>query len=193
MIFRERSNMKEIEKNEFEMKHRPCLRGDARRPSMFLEPPCPRYDRDSLPALLGHCGRLIDMLDARNRGRGRVLGLLAERGVMMQTELLDELRVRPGSLSELLRRMEEQGLITRSPDENDRRRSVISITEEGKKSAVEGVPAPDLFSALSAEEQETLKNLLKKLSDSFVIFLPRLPADHERRKRRDSDDREEEE
>ncbi len=137
------------------------------------------FDRDSLPGLLGHCGRLAGMIDAGNRGQGRILRLLAERENVTQSELLEAAGVRPGSLSEVLGRMEARGLIVRRPDEADRRRSVITVTDAGREAAKVQGDGPDLFAALTAEEQDTLRTLLKKLSDSLEPMVERPPRRRE--------------
>ena len=81
---------------------------------------------------------------------------------MTQKELQDILRIQPGSVSEILTKMEEKGLIRRQKDEGDRRRSVIELTEGGHDAAVrqeqqeDGTPT---FAALSEQEQEEMKKM----------------------------------
>lgn len=60
-------------------------------------------------------------------------------------------------------------LIDRRPDPKDRRASLISISEKGRKLMSELFPKhvdnlSEIFSALSVEEKKNLINMLKKLS-----------------------------
>ncbi|MBQ1506356.1 MAG: MarR family transcriptional regulator [Erysipelotrichales bacterium] len=114
----------------------------------------------------------------------RILRDLAEHPDRTQKDLMENLRVRPGSVSEILKKMEEKGLIERSREEEDHRMALITLTDEGRK-ALEGMskeePEEDLFVALSDEEKETMKNLLKKVLKDWESKRPRLqkPEDAE--------------
>lgn len=89
---------------------------------------------------------------------------------MTQKELQEILHVQPGSISEILAKLEDKGLILREKDDSDKRKSIIKLTEAGRN-AKDMVSVEDndggLFDALSDEEQGTLKELLKKLLDSW--------------------------
>jgi len=54
---------------------------------------------------------------------------------MTQTELACELELEQATLVRLLDRMEENGLIERRPDANDRRVKLIALTEHGEEQA----------------------------------------------------------
>ncbi len=91
----------------------------------------------------------------------RILTILKENGGTMGQKALQELlHVRPGSISEILGKMEEKGLIERSKDEDDRRASLISLKDEDFKAEEK-----DRFMMLEEEEKETLKAILKKILD----------------------------
>ena len=93
-----------------------------------------------------------------------VLRILDRLGGMDQRELRGQLRIQPGSLSELLSKLEQKGLIARERTEADRRRVTVSLTEEGRAALTPGdAAADDPFAALSGEEQETLRTLLEKI------------------------------
>lgn len=87
---------------------------------------------------------------------------------MNQKELQEILQIQPGSMSELLAKLEEKELILRRKDDEDKRRSILTLTEAGKTAAMEqqGEEKP-LFGALDESEQEELKRLLGKLLDSW--------------------------
>ena len=92
-----------------------------------------------------------------------VLRILA-RGDMDQMALRGEMRIQPGSLSELLGKLEQKGLIERERAENDRRRVTVRLTEAGRAALTPGeTAADDPFAVLTEEEQATLRALLGKL------------------------------
>lgn len=89
---------------------------------------------------------------------------------MTQKELQEALGVQPGSASEIISKLEDRGLVSRERDEEDRRRVVLRITEAGREQAEAASceeKGQDLYEALSVEEQDTLKALLKKLLESW--------------------------
>ena len=92
-----------------------------------------------------------------------VLRILS-RGDMDQMALRGEMRIQPGSLSELLGKLEQKGLIERERAENDRRRVTVRLTEAGRAALTPGeTAADDPFAVLTEEEQATLRALLGKL------------------------------
>ena len=68
-----------------------------------------------------------------------------------------------------LDKLEDAGLITREPDPNDRRGTLIALTDEGRE-LIDGVTGPHLanearlLQALTGEEREQLAALLRKLN-----------------------------
>lgn len=102
--------------------------------------------------------------------QGRILAILKEREPMTQKELQDIIGIRPGSISEILAKLEDKGMILRQKDEEDKRRSILSLTGIGEGAALkmqEEDVRKEIFAALSEKERETLKLLLKKLRDSW--------------------------
>lgn len=98
----------------------------------------------------------------------RILSVLSEKP-MEQRELLDTLDVRSSSLSEVLAKLEQNGLILRERDPRDKRGFVVSLTDAGK-AEVSGyerdarLNADAVFSAFSDEERAKLRTLLVKLN-----------------------------
>ena len=66
-----------------------------------------------------------------SRGSGRLLRLLQENDGMSSRELADRLGIRPASLTEMLNRLEADGILARQPDPADQRRNMIFIQEKG--------------------------------------------------------------
>ncbi len=117
-------------------------------------------------------GRTIRALSEGRASQKRVLRLLRESGPVTQQALTARLNVQPGSASEVIRRLEETGLILRSPNALDRRTSDIRLTAEGKAQADRAeaeiqARRREMFSCLSDEEKAQLLTLLQKLSEDW--------------------------
>ena len=120
------------------------------------------------------CAHGLRRRSEHDRGQRSVLALLAAWGETDQRTLQQTLEIQPGSVSELLAKLEGKGFITKTRSEADRRMVTIALTEQGK-AAARALPddKPDLYAALTPEEQETLKSLLKKLLESWREPAPR--------------------
>ena len=75
----------------------------------------------------------------------------------------------PATVQGVIRRLEERGLIDRRADERDRRRTLLTLSAEGRALAEALVPSAEAVSRktlapLSAAEQATLIRLLKRLA-----------------------------
>lgn len=102
-------------------------------------------------------------------GSHRILeALLREEAGVSQNKLADLVDIRKQSLSEVVVRMEKNGLVVRRPDAKDQRKNLIFLTEEGRTQAIAEVvmrsnEADTVLSPLTEEEQEMLFILLEKL------------------------------
>lgn len=113
-------------------------------------------------------------------GQKRILIILSEQEKLTQRELTEQLGIRPGSASEILSKLENAGLIERTPNEEDRRTVDIRLTEAGAELAKESAEKrrkwhEDMFTCLSEQEQENLLSLLEKLHADWEV---RFPANH---------------
>ena len=107
-----------------------------------------------------------------SEGRGsqkRILILLRETSGMTQKALTARLGVQPGSASEVLNKLEQAGLISRTPSEIDHRTMDIRLTPEGdvlaqKAAARRTERHEQMFAVLSVEEKETLIALLERVN-----------------------------
>jgi DNA-binding MarR family transcriptional regulator len=118
--------------------------------------------------------RIFHRRDHAHHAQEHVLAILREHGSMRQGDLLEILDVRSSSLSEVLAKLQRQGLIQRNRDERDKRAFIISATsrdaDAGRPDA--GRESADfLFSCLDAEERRQLAALLGKL----IAFLEQDP------------------
>ncbi|PTQ82681.1 DNA-binding MarR family transcriptional regulator [Trichococcus patagoniensis] len=110
-----------------------------------------------------------------SRGAGRLLRLLQENDGMSARELADRMGIRPASLSEMLNRLEADGILTRQPDPADQRRNRIFIQEKGyvllkKMKAVRQTEREHINQSLTLEEQEQFVALCEKLTKSVEDF-----------------------
>lgn len=123
------------------------------------------------PGADGSIGTLLDTcshyfahrVGGSRRGRGKVMELIADKPGITQKELTQQLGVQPASLSEILMKLERKGFVEREKDDSDRRVVKVRLTAEGQAELAKPQEQEDPFQVLSAEEQETLKNLLSKL------------------------------
>ena len=105
-------------------------------------------------------------------GQQRVLTALARRDSMSQRDLLEEMGLARATLSELLTRLEEKGLIERARSKADRRVIIVSLTKKGKAASkkvvdVESDIADEAFAPLSDAQKEDMKSMLDAIMQSW--------------------------
>ena len=98
----------------------------------------------------------------------RALVTLARRGTMRLSELSDHLHIAPRSTTEVVDALEERGLVRRRPDPNDRRATLVEVTDEGQQAlvairAARTAEAEAFFGRLSDTDQAHLRRILRKL------------------------------
>lgn len=128
-------------------------------------------DQDDLYSLLRTCGHYLYHRFGKNMGQGRILAILSDRESMTQKELQEMLRIQPGSATEILTKLEEKGMIRRKRDQEDKRRCIIELTEDGREAfnsrKQQEEERSQLFVSLDEAEQEELKKLIRKLLESW--------------------------
>jgi DNA-binding MarR family transcriptional regulator len=114
--------------------------------------------------------RLATELRAFDVGIGQWAVLLHLWGSdgMTQAQLSRRVAIEQPTMVRTIDRMERDGLVTRTPDPNDRRASRITLTDRGWALRDDLVPLADgvnraAASALTIDEVETLRRLLAKL------------------------------
>ncbi|GGN34870.1 MarR family transcriptional regulator [Streptomyces fuscichromogenes] len=90
-----------------------------------------------------------------------VLARLASEGPDSPTSLAELERVRPQAMASTLAQLEQRGLVRRTPDATDGRRSILAVTDEGRavlaerrSESVQRLAA--VVDGFSAEERATL-------------------------------------
>jgi DNA-binding MarR family transcriptional regulator len=117
--------------------------------------------------------RIQSDLDAvgLNDGEVNVLAALRRAGPPYQltpTELYRGLLLSSGAMTNRLDRLEEAGLVQRSPDDDDRRRTRVALTERGRQTLDEAMDAhirglDGLLGFLSDEDRDALESLLRRV------------------------------
>ena len=84
---------------------------------------------------LGFCGHYMHFHGGGVSGKAPIICLLAKQpgGEVSQQELGMHFDLKPGSLSEILSKLELNGLIERSRNPKDRRQLTIRLTETGRE------------------------------------------------------------
>jgi homoprotocatechuate degradation regulator HpaR len=110
------------------------LKHTAPTPDAFL----PRDTRRSLPiallrareAMMSHFRPMLAAHDLTEQ-QWRVMRILAESDAIDASEIADRAFILAPSVTRILASLEERGLIGRSQDRNDRRRTFVSLTKSG--------------------------------------------------------------
>ncbi|WP_165963243.1 MarR family winged helix-turn-helix transcriptional regulator [Pigmentiphaga sp. D-2] len=110
-----------------------------------------------------------------NVSQWRMLAAAAQLEPTSVTELTDYSGMDKVTVSRALREMVEKKLMTRTLDENDRRRSTIELTEEGRRIYDEISPGAveyerELLKPLSADERKVLEALVDRLLSQAAIL-----------------------
>ena len=118
---------------------------------------------------LGFCGHYMHFHGGGRSGQMPILCMLDRNGSRMsQQELGGRFDIKPGSLSEILSKMETSGLIERTRDPKDRRQLFVQLTDEGLSAAHKAHEDRERFRqqafvALSPEEQDKLIDMLDRI------------------------------
>lgn len=117
---------------------------------------------------------LFRRLYLKNRGsnqtQGKVLKILYKKGRLSQKEVQEILDVKPGSISEIITKLEKRELVTRVQDLQDRRRVLLELTEKGRQDVEEFSrnyqnSVMQFFEVLEDVEKQEFGRILVKLLD----------------------------
>lgn len=106
------------------------------------------------------------------RGQMRLIYLLSQKDELTNSQIVDELDIRPSSVSVMIKKLEEDGLVERHDSPDDKRISLISLSDKGRdliKSSHDFKTefSDSLFDGLNDDEKEEFGRLLAKLTDSL--------------------------
>lgn len=114
-------------------------------------------------------GHTMHQIAEGRASQKRILILLRETAGMTQKELTARLGVQPRSASEVLNKLEQADLISRTSSEADHRTTDICLTPAGEQLAQEAAVKrrerhEQMFSVLSEQEKDTLIELLERIN-----------------------------
>ena len=139
-----------------------------------------------LLALLHAAGSVESFVDSRLSAVGLSLPKLAALDRLMQTggilplgQLADRLACVKSNVTQLVDRLEADGLVTREPDPNDRRSRLAVITNAGRQAYEQGAgihrdAERQLFGALSTDDAARLADIIEKLDRARLTPQPAL-------------------
>ena len=115
------------------------------------------------------CGHFLHFNMGGKAGRKRVLATLLPEGEISQRTLQDLLDIQSGSLSEILAKIEADGLLEKVKCGSDRRGYILRLTESGQALAKQVTACHEarvdkLLGCLSDDEQLALLAMLDKLT-----------------------------
>ena len=99
---------------------------------------------------------------------------------LTQRQLGDIANKKPANMTRILDRLEAKGLVVRRDNPEDRRAALVSLTDKGLELVAKVHGGFELFSnrfvaGISEQEQETVKNVLKKMSENLREMTNELP------------------
>lgn len=97
-----------------------------------------------------------------NSNQLSAMGVLLNSGDQLMGALAAAEKVQPPSMTRIVKGLEERGYVARRPDPSDRRQSLVTLTDEGKKVLIANRRRRDQWLAirlaeLTPEEQEVLR------------------------------------
>ena len=125
--------------------------------------------------LLGAAGSVHDFVESKLSTVGLSIPKLAALQRLVDAgdslplgQLAERLSCVKSNVTQLVDRLEVDGLVTRDPDPNDKRSRLAVITDAGRKACTEGARVQreveeQLFASLSVEESLRLAEIIAKL------------------------------
>jgi DNA-binding MarR family transcriptional regulator len=101
-------------------------------------------------------------------GHSRAIEVLRHHGAIRLSDLSERLHIAPRSTTEVVDGLEERGLVERQPDPNDRRATLVVLTDEGQRigreiRSAQAAEAERFFGELSPSDRAALARILRKL------------------------------
>ncbi len=100
---------------------------------------------------------------------GRALRVLHREAPMRPGDLAERLRIAPRTATDVVDALAGAGLVTRAPDEHDRRATLLSLTDRGVELAhslaqARREAAGDYFAGLTSQDRQHLARILGTLN-----------------------------
>jgi DNA-binding MarR family transcriptional regulator len=99
---------------------------------------------------------------------------LAQQKGLNQKDLVEKLNITPASVSNLVNRMESEGLLVKVQDEKDGRKFSLSLTEKGQSFVSQVIGSwlkiqEEITEGFTNEEQATFLRLLKRVEQNLKL------------------------
>ena len=107
------------------------------------------------------------------QGQGRILSALRRMHSISQKDLGYILDLRPQSLGELLKKLEDNGYIIRYQSKEDKRALIVELTAKGENFQVQKPDYEELYVYLSRAERKTLQDSFDKISEQLKNWIER--------------------
>lgn len=106
-------------------------------------------------------------------GQPPLLFIINKEGGQSQKELADRLKIKPATITVMLKRMEKANLVERKQDAEDQRISRVYITDEGEKICIKAMEVmksleKECFENFTLEEEVVLRRLLMQMRDNLL-------------------------
>ena len=145
-------------------------------------PPIPRQDMHDNPVKL--CHEISRLSHARIR-EANIEGIMSQHGARLvlsalifedgasQRRIVELTHLRPPTVSVILKKMQDEGIVELTVNAEDRRGMRVFLTDYGRevdRCAIEKIKETDSIAldGLSEEEQETLMELLCKIRENLL-------------------------
>lgn len=98
---------------------------------------------------------------------------LHEKGACRLNELSRQMHISAPTVTGIVQRLGKGGYIKRQPDKDDRRATIIALTEKGKKTNEEFRDKimkrwETILVKLSSDDQENIVKMLRKITEGFI-------------------------
>ena len=147
-----------------------------------IPPPPPRKELSDNPVKI--CNEISRLFHGKLREERSIDGVLSQPGArlvlavlalndgIIQRKLVEDTHLRAPTVSGILKKMEEEGMVERKCGE-DRREYRVFITEYGRRVDMDGIATIKKYeskalSGISAEEQERLMELLLRIRNNLL-------------------------
>lgn len=102
--------------------------------------------------------------------QARAIAVLRRHGRMRLIDLAEHLRIAPRSVTEVVDDLQARGFMERHPDPVDRRATLVTLTEDGSRTAADlraaqARAAAGWFARIGESERADLARLLRALRD----------------------------
>ena len=120
-------------------------------------------------------------IDAFNGAQGRLLYVLWQEENISLRELSDRTNLAPTTLTSMIDRMEEGGLVSRAQDPQDRRKTLLMLTEKARDlqkdyMAVSGRMTDIFYEGFTPEEIAQCESMLARIHQNLQQYEEDFPG-----------------